>query len=161
MSRFRIFNFLLPVFLVVQFIHAGECQAAENVSTPVVKTFTVTPVDRPVAILAPNAQVAGPPEAVDPSLMKDFLAGIGGAEGGAHFVLTSKQPYIVEQGYLTLTLPHTVHPESAMQEFDDSNGKLEHLLIALSAGADGWTTVRMNRTGAGFNLNSVEVTRAN
>jgi hypothetical protein len=137
--------------------------------------------------------------------MKDFLAGIGGAEGGAHFVLTSKQPYIVDQGYLTLTLPHTVHPESAIvfntdfpgavgvklkvengglylvdfavkaagagvykvatesggQEFEDSNGKLEHLLIALSAGADGWTTVRMNRTGTGFNLYSVEVTRAN
>lgn len=205
MSRFRIFNILLPVFLVVPFIHAGECQAAENVSAPVVKTFTVTPVNRPAAILAPNAQVVGPPEAVDPSLMKDFLAGIGGAEGGAHFVLTSKQPYIVDQGYLTLTLPHTVHPESAIvfntdfpgavgvklkvengglylvdfavkaagagvykvatesggQEFEDSNGKLEHLLIALSAGADGWTTVRMNRTGTGFNLYSVEVTRAN
>jgi hypothetical protein len=205
MSRFRIFNILWPVFLVVPFIHDGECQAAENVSAPVVKIFTVTPVNRPAAILAPNARIAGPPEPIDPAMMKGALAGIGGIEGGAQFVLTSRQPYIKEQGYLTLTLPHTVHPESAIvfntdfpgavgvklkvengdlylvdfavkaagagvykvatesggQEFEDSNGKLEHLLIALSAGADGWTTVRMNRTGTGFNLYSVKVTKAN
>jgi len=53
-----------------------------------------------VAIMAPNALVAVPPGPIDPSLMKDILAGIGGVEGGAQFVLTARQPYIDEQGYL-------------------------------------------------------------
>jgi hypothetical protein len=56
---------------------------------------------------------------------------------------------------------YKVETESGGQEFEDSNGKLEHLLIALNAGASGWTTVRMNRTGAGHNLYSVEITRGN
>ena len=202
MSRFRVFIVLLPVFLVVPFIHV---QAAEEVSAPAVKIFTVTPVSRPAAILTPNAMVAAPPGPMDTATMKDILAGIGGTEGGAHIVLTSRQPYISEQAYLTLTLPQTFHPESAIvfsedmpnalgvklkvekdglylvdfavkakgagvykvetesggQEFEDSNGKLEHLLIALNAGASGWTTLRMNRAGAGYNLYSVEVTRVN
>ena len=202
MSRFRVFIVLLPVFLVAPFIHL---QAAEEVSAPAVRIFTVTPVSRPVAILAPNAMVAAPPGPMDPATMKDILAGIGGTEGGTHIVLTARQPYINEQAYLTITLPQTFHPESAIvfnedmpnalgvklmvekdglylvdfavkaklagiykvetesggQEFEDANGKLEHLFVALSAGASGWTTVRMNRSGAGFNLYSVEVTRAN
>ena len=202
MSRFRVFIVLLPVLLVVPFIHL---QAAELVSAPAVKIFTVTPGNRPAAILAPNAMVAAPPGPMDIATMKDILAGIGGTEGGAHIVLNSRQPYISEQAYLTLTLPQTFHPESAIvfnedmpnalgvklkvekdglylvdfavkakgagvykveaesggQEFEDANGKLEHLLVALSAGASGWTTVWMNRTGAGYNLYSVEVIRAN
>ena len=206
MSRFQIFLVSFAALLVLPSDNWG--QSKNNFySDPnyQVKTFTVSPVDRPAAILAPNAQVAGPPEPVDPAMKKEALAGISGVEGGAQFVLTSRQPYIKEQGYLTLTLPHTVHPESAivfntdfpgavgvklkvengglylvdfavkaagagvykvvtesgMQEFEDSNGKLEHLLIALSADASGWTTMRMNRTGASYNLYSVEVTRVN
>ena len=202
MFRFRVFIVLLPVFLVIPFIYV---QAAEDLSAPAVKTFTVTPANRPAAILSPNAMVAAPPGPVDPLEMKNVLAGIGGVEGGAQFVLTSRQPYLSEQGYLTLRLPQTFHPESAIvfkedmpnalgvklkvekdglylvdfavkakgagsykvetesggQEFEDANGRLEHVLIALSAGASGWTTVRMNRSGAGYNLYSVEVTKAN
>jgi hypothetical protein len=206
MSRIQVFLVLFAAVLLLPFTNAqGQQEFSGLVSTPPVKTFTVTPADRPAAILAPNAMVAGPPGPIAPSMMQDILAGIGGSEGGAHFVLTSRQPYIDGQGYLTLTLPQTVHPESAIvfdkdsanaagvklkvekdglylvdfavkakgagvykvetesggQEFEDSNGKLEHLLIALNAGASGWTTVRMNRTGAGHNLYSVEVTRAN
>ena len=56
---------------------------------------------------------------------------------------------------------YKVETESGGQEFEDANGQLEHVLIGLSANASGWTTVRMNRSGAGYNLYSVEVTKAN
>ncbi len=97
MSRFRVFTVLLPVFLVIPFIHA---QAAEDVSAPAVKTFTVSPANRPAAILSPNAMVAAPPGPMDPSTMKDILAAIGGVEGGDRIVHTSRQPYINESGGL-------------------------------------------------------------
>jgi hypothetical protein len=228
MSRIRFFIFVLAVFLLLPLASAQERQAADvevrkisrQGSTWGVKTFKVTPSQRPAAILAPNARVPDPPEPIDPSMMKDILASIGGEGGGIpsagnveaapepvleHIVLTSRKPYYDEKGYLTLTLPYNYHPESAIvfnknfpnimgvklkveegglylvdyavnaigagvykvetesgeQEFEDGNGKLEHVLVALSAEASGWTTVRMSRAGTGYRLYSVEVTKAN
>jgi len=206
MSRLQIFIASFAVLLVLPSDSWGQSKN-DFYSDPThqVRTFTVTPANRPAAILSPNAMVAAPPGPMDPSTTKDILAAIGGVEGGARIVLTSRQPYINEQAYLTLTLPQTFHPESAIvfredmpnalgikvkvekdglylvdiavkakgagvykvetesggQEFEDANGRLEHVLVALSAGASGWTTVRMNRSGAGYNLYSVEITRAN
>lgn len=228
MSRLRFFIVLSSLSLALPFAAAQEPpvsdvkspEASTQSSAPGVQTFRVNPVSRPVAILAPNALVPGPPEPIDTSKMKDILASLGG--GGSrvppagtgeadsepvlnHIVLTSRKPYFEEKGYLTLTLPRTFHPESAIvfdensaaavgvklmvekgglylvdfavrameagaytvetesgaQGFEDSDGNLEHVLIAIRAGASGWTTMRMNRTGAGFNLYSVEVTRTN
>ena len=100
MSRFQVFLVLFAAFLVLPVTHAQEQEKGGSV-----KTFTVTPVNRPAAILAPNAMVAPPPGPISSSMMKDILAGIGGSEGGTQFVLTSRQPFIDGQGFLTLTLP--------------------------------------------------------
>jgi hypothetical protein len=228
MSRLRFFIVMLTLSLAWPAASAQEPGASgdeagkisSDTPVPEIKTFRVNPVDRPAAILAPNARVPTPPEPIAPSMMQDLLAGIAREGEGApapaatdaepgpaldHIVLNSRRPYHDGKGYLTLTRPQTFHPESAIifdksspgavgvklnvnkdrlylvdftvsavdagaykvetesggQAFEDSNGKLEHVLIALSAGASGWTTVRMNRTGASFNLYSVEVTRVN
>jgi len=228
MSRLRFFILLSSFSLVLPFVSAQESPASDaeapeasaQLAAPGVQTFRVNPVSRPLAILAPNALVPGPPEPIDTSKMKEILAGLdeggspvppaGSGEAGSepeldHIVLTPREPYFEGKGYLTLTMPRTFHPESAIvfdenstgsvgvklmvekdglylvdfavramgagaytvetesggQGFKDSDGSLEHVLIALSAGAQGWTTVRMNRSGAGFNLYSIEVSRTN
>jgi len=38
---------------------------------------------------------------------------------------------------------------------------MEHVLVGLNAGASGWTSARLQREGSGYNLFSVEITRAN
>ncbi len=122
-----------------------------------------------------------------------------------HIVLSARNPFYNEKGYLTATLPYTFHPESAIvfnknfpglmnvklniekggiylvdyavkaigagtykvvtesgeQEFADPGGTMEHIMVGINAGASGWTTVRLQREGTGYNLYSVEVTRAN
>lgn len=56
---------------------------------------------------------------------------------------------------------YKVETESGDQLFNDSNGKLEHVLVALNATTSGWTSLRLKREGTGYNLYSVEVTKAN
>ena len=46
------------------------------------------------------------------------------------------------------------------QEFEDVQGKLEHVLVALNATESGWTSLEFNRTGdTGHYLYSVKVDR--
>jgi len=200
---FALLMFMSPVF--AQELVEGE-----------LKTFTVKPSHRPVAILAPNALTPVAPDPISSSAKAEILKSIGGsadvpsaqsedtAEQSVleHIVLTSKQPFVNEQGYLRLTLPQTVHPESPVvfnkkypstmsvnlkveegglylvdfavkgvgpgtykvtteagsQEFEDTGGNLNHVLIALNAEGSGWTGVSMIHTGT-YNLFSVEVTR--
>lgn len=212
MSRIRFLMVSLALVLVLPYAHAQD-------STALVKTFKVTPFNRMPAILAPNARIPEPPGPVEPGRKQDILHSIGGESAAPsanstdaaretrldHIVLSAREPFYEDKGYLTLTLPATFHPESVIafdnnfsnilgvklnvekggmylvdfavhatgagaykvdtesggQTFEDSNSALEHVLIALSAEASGWTTVRMSRTGSGYNLYSVEVTRAN
>jgi hypothetical protein len=211
MSLKRSVTLVFAVLLLIPAVFAQDRQEDG------VKTFTVKPSHRPVAILAPNALTPVAPEPISPSERGDILKSIGGSgnapstdgmdaapkPGLQHIVLTSRQPFVSEKGYLRLTLPQTVHPESPIvfnkefpstmsvnlkveegglylvdfavrgvgsgtykvntgaggQEFDDTEGNLKHVLIALNAEASGWTGVSMTHTGT-YNLFSVEVTRA-
>ena len=98
------------------------------VQEPAVKTFTVTPVQRTVAILMPNAQTPEPPEPLDATTKSSILKSLGGsgdvppagdvkAQPQAlleHLLLSAKQPFFSERGLLTLALAYTVHPETAI-----------------------------------------------
>jgi hypothetical protein len=55
---------------------------------------------------------------------------------------------------------YAIAADSGQREFDDPEGALGHLLIGLKAEASGWTTVRLQRSGAGYHLHSVEVSGA-
>lgn len=55
---------------------------------------------------------------------------------------------------------YTIAADSQAREFDDPEGALRRLLIGLKAEASGWTTVRLQRSGAGYHLHSVEVSGA-
>jgi len=228
MIRIRVFVVLIAVSLLAPLALAQDEKPARSLSTqkvsavsavPAIRTFRVKPSNRPVAIMAPNARVPAPPSPIDPSTMKKILLGIGGSgeipSAGSyqaapdpvldHIVLTAKNPWYNERGYLRLTLPYGFHPESSIefnknfpnildvklnvengglylvdfsvkaigagtynvetesgnQAFEDSKGSMEHVLIALSAGASGWTSLQMKREGTGYQLYSVEVTKAN
>lgn len=55
---------------------------------------------------------------------------------------------------------YLVETESGKQAFEDETGTRQHILVALSAAASGWTTIRLSRDGAEYYLYFVEVTRA-
>ena len=56
---------------------------------------------------------------------------------------------------------YRVSADSEGQDFEDPHAKSRHLLIGLRAETDGWTNVRLQRTGAGYKLHSVEITSVN
>ena len=60
-----------------------------------------------------------------------------------------------EQGF------YRVSADTAEQTFEDPHARSRHLLIALRARADGWTTIRLQRPGSAYSLHQVEITRAN
>ncbi len=107
---------------------AGESTSPPVTQEPAVKTFTVTPVQRTVAILMPNAQTPEPPEPLDATTKSSILKSLGGsgdvppagdvkAQPQAlleHLLLSAKQPFFSERGLLTLALAYTVHPETAI-----------------------------------------------
>lgn len=170
-----------------------------------VLTFDVKPSSRPVAILAPNALVPEVPNPLSKVRMEEILSSLEAEPGGEQLVLDTKNSYIEDRAYLTLTLPASVHPESSIvfdpepggvlgvklnlekgarylmdfavtgkgtgnytvmtesgtQEFADEHAGLRHLVLAINAGASGWTMVRLKRTGEGFHFYSVTVTRLN
>lgn len=74
----------------------------------------------------------------------------------------------VEQGgaWLVEFLVHGAGPgsyelgaDSVRRVVEDPSGRLEHVVTALNAEADGWVTLRLARRGAGFHLYAVEFTR--
>jgi hypothetical protein len=54
---------------------------------------------------------------------------------------------------------YSVETSGGEQEFDDPQGNLEHVLVALNATESGWTDVRFDRTGTGHYLYTVTVDR--
>lgn len=95
---------------------------------PAVKTFTVAPVQRSSAILMPNAQTPGPPAPLDSSIKSRILKNLGGngdipaapdikaqaQPALEHLLLSAQQPFFSEQGFLTLALAYSVHPETSI-----------------------------------------------
>ncbi len=95
---------------------------------PAVKTFTVSPVQRSTAILMPNAQTPEPPALLGANTKSGILKSLGGngdlpAPGEIkaqskpvleHIVLSAKQPFFSERGFLTLALAYSFHPETAI-----------------------------------------------
>jgi len=56
---------------------------------------------------------------------------------------------------------YTVETAGGSEQFADTAGNREHILLALSASSSGWTTVRINRQGSGYFLYSAAVTAVN
>jgi hypothetical protein len=89
-----------------------------------VRTFDVAPVQRPIALLAPNAQTPPPPVALAPGQRRQIMAGLEGgeaAEPGSEsgqpaesFVLSASLTVYEDRGVLTLVQPYTVHPETGV-----------------------------------------------
>ncbi len=93
-----------------------------------VKTFEVTPVQRTAAILMPNAQTPVAPAPLDSTTKSTILKNLGGsgnipASGEAeaqtpavleHLLLSARQPYFSDRGFLTLNLAFSMHPETAI-----------------------------------------------
>lgn len=78
------------------------------------QTFNVAPSSRALAILPPRSQVPLPPNPLDEERLGEILQSLEGQAGGESFVLDSKHPYHGEKGYLTLSRPAIVHPESSI-----------------------------------------------
>lgn len=55
---------------------------------------------------------------------------------------------------------YVVTTASGTQTFPDADARLNHLLIAVRAQADGWTEINLRRTAGAFDLHSVEITLA-
>ena len=119
----------------------AQPRTAESTSPPVtrepaVKTFTVAPVQRSAAILMPNAQTPEPPAPLGAKTKSGILKSLGGsgdlpAPGEIkaqskpvleHIVLSAKQPFFSERGFLTLALAYSVHPETAINFNDNFPG---------------------------------------
>jgi hypothetical protein len=54
---------------------------------------------------------------------------------------------------------YTLESGSDSQVFEDPSGYLQHVLFGVRAAESGWTSLRMRRSGAGYKLYSVEITR--
>jgi len=95
---------------------------------PAVKTFTVAPVQRSRAILMPNAQTPEPPASLDAKIKSAILKTLGGSEDIPpprdsktqaepvldYLLLSAKQPFFSERGFLTLALAYSVHPQTSI-----------------------------------------------
>lgn len=125
--------FVAGIFLSnLIWITLTQAQASDSTQQPVmqepaVKTFTVAPVQRTAAILMPNAQTPESPALLDSKTKSGILKNLGGsgviptpgdikAQSKSvleHLLLSAKQPFFSEQGFLTLALAYAVHPETA------------------------------------------------
>lgn len=68
--------------------------------------------------------------------------------------------YLVDFGVKGIGLgAYTVESGPDRQVFDDPTGYLQHVLFGVRAAESGWTSLRMRRSGAGYKLYFVEITR--
>jgi hypothetical protein len=140
---------------------AGEGDEAEaaadgpetTATTIVLGPATLAAADRAYLVLTR-------PVSVHPEATIEFAADPGGmaavrlkVQAGATYLLDFAVSGL-GQGVYTLAA------DSGLREFADPEGALRHLLIGLKAEASGWTSVRLQRSGAGYHLHSVEVTGA-
>jgi len=121
------FNCLMWITLTLA--QAAETSEQPVMQEPAVTTFTVAPVQRTSAILMPNAQTPEPPALLDSKTKSGILKNLGGsaeipAPGDIkapskpvleHLLLSARQPFFSEQGFLTLALAYAVHPETAIK----------------------------------------------
>lgn len=112
----------------------SSLSAAERESE--VQIFTVAPMLRSTAILMPNAQTPAPPEPLDSPQKSGILKNLGGIAAKSevtdpkghstakleHIILSARQPFFKEQGFLTLALPYAVHPETSIKFKNDFPG---------------------------------------
>ena len=132
---------------------AGQATQATELSTIVLSPATLSVADRAQLVLTR-------PLTVHPETTVEFAADPDGmasvrlkVQAGATYLLDFAVSGL-GQGVYTLAA------ESGQREFDDPEGAPRHLLIGLKAEATGWTGVRLQRSGAGFHLHSVEISGA-
>jgi hypothetical protein len=147
-------------------VHApGEAAAASAPESIVLTPAALSVADRAHLVLTK-------PLSVHPEATVEFAADSSGVPGGAaggmaggmagvRLKVRAGETYLFDFAVSALGQgAYTIAADSGLREFDDPEGALRHLLIGLKAEADGWTTVRLQRSGAGYHLHSVEITAA-
>jgi hypothetical protein len=142
----------------------------EGAAAPAFETLVLTPA---VLSVAERAHlVLTKPLSVHPAATVEFAADTSGTPGGAaggmaggmaglRLKVRAGETYLLDFAVSALGPGvYTLAADSGQRQFDDGEGALRHLLIGLKAEADGWTSVRLQRSGAGFHLHSVEITGA-
>lgn len=92
----------------------GDSNAGSAAELPALETITVSPAQRPPAILAPEQQPPGPPVPLAESQRSHLQARAAGESAIERdtFRLDARTPFVDGKGYLKLSLPLTLHPES-------------------------------------------------
>jgi len=115
------------LLLPVANLSAGETPEAVPKANPwsEVVMVDVAPVQRAIALLAPNAQTPPPPAMLDPDQRVQIMAGLAGMENDSAarsaagsaaetIVLSAARTVVEEKGVLTLVQPYTLHPETGI-----------------------------------------------
>jgi hypothetical protein len=98
------------------------------------------------------------PVSVHPEATIEFASDPGGI-AAVRLKVQAGETYLLDFAVSALGQGvYTLIADSGQREFDDPEGMLRHLLIGLKAEASGWTSVRLQRSGAGYHLHSVAVT---
>jgi hypothetical protein len=132
---------------------AGQATQSTESSTIVLSPAKLSEADRAQLVLTR-------PLTVHPETTVEFAADSGGM-AGVRLKVQAGATYLLDFAVSGLGQGvYTLAADSGQREFDDPAGAPRHLLIGLKAEADGWTTVRLQRSGAGYHLHSVEITGA-
>lgn len=143
---------------------AGELQPADGEGAeaapvaPALETIVLGPATPSIADRA--HLVLTSPQSVHPETTVEFAADSPGIVG-VKLKLRAGETYLLDFA-VSGTGPgvYAMAVDSSRRAFDDPHGSLRHVLIGVTAEAGGWTTVRLQREGAGYHLHSVAITRA-
>jgi hypothetical protein len=136
---------------------AGEGLEQDAVA-PVLDTIVLGPA---MPVITDRAQlVLTSPRSVHPETTIEFAADSPGM-ASVRLKLRAGETYLLDFAVSGLGPGvYALAADSSRREFDDARGDLRHVLIGVKAKLDGWTSVRLQRSGAGYHLHSVAITRA-
>jgi hypothetical protein len=98
------------------------------------------------------------PRSVHPETTIEFDAEAGGL-AAVRLRVEAGKTYLLDFAVTGLGAgEYEIAADSARRTYPDPDAVARHLQIGLHAAAGGWTTVRLQRTGAGFHLHLVTVT---
>ena len=123
-------------FLVLLAVLMPQAAAPTGPSAGDVVVLEVSPVQRPPAILMPNAQVPAAPGPVEAGRLAGILEGLGesgDAAAAESLRLTAATPWLDDRAYLILQSPGSVHPESSIR-FDAGQSGFPGLKLNVEAG---------------------------
>jgi hypothetical protein len=98
------------------------------------------------------------PRMVHPEATIEFDGDSGGV-AALRLQVAAGQSYLLDFAVSSLGPgEYAITADSVRKAYADPAADSRHLLVGLRAAADGWTTVRLERSGSGFHLHSVSVT---